>query len=64
MRPPHKLLRQHRVSDASYQALQSQIGDAGVIDVLVVVGYYHSLAHTLQALDVELPDGVPDTLTY
>ena len=59
-----ELLRQHRISDGTYQALQSQIGDAGIIDVLVVVGYYHSLAHSLQALEVELPEGVPDALTY
>ncbi len=59
-----ELLRQHRISDSSYQALQSQVGDAGIIDVLVVVGYYHSLAHSLQALEVELPEGVPDALTY
>ncbi len=59
-----ELLRQHRISDSSYQALQSQVGDAGIIDVLVVVGYYHSLAHSLQALEVELPDGVQDALTY
>ncbi len=59
-----ELLRQHRISDSTYQALQSQIGDAGIIDVLVVVGYYHSLAHSLQALEVELPEGVQDALTY
>ena len=59
-----ELLRQHRISDSSYQALQSQVGDAGVIDVLLVVGYYHSLAHSLQALEVELPEGVPDAMNY
>ena len=59
-----ELLRQHRISDNTYQALQSQVGDAGIIDVLVVVGYYHSLAHSLQALEVELPEGVQDALTY
>jgi 4-carboxymuconolactone decarboxylase len=59
-----ELLRQHRVSDATFEALRSQVGDSGVIDVLVVVGYYHSLAHCLQALDVELPEGVTSALTY
>ena len=59
-----ELLRQHRISDSSYRALQSQLGDAGIIDVLAVVGYYHGLAHCLQALEVELPEGVQDTLTY
>ena len=59
-----ELLRQHRISTGTYEALQSVIGNEGVIDVLVVVGYYHSLAHSLQALDVELPDGVQDELSY
>ena len=59
-----EILRQHRVSDATFKALQSQIGDAGIIDVLVVSGYYHTLAHTLQALEVELPDGMTSALTY
>ena len=59
-----ELLRQHRVSDATFEGLRSRIGDAGVIDVLVVVAYYHGLAHTLQALDVELPEGVSSALTY
>lgn len=59
-----ELLRQHRVSDGTFNALRAQIGDAGVVDVLVVVGYYHSLAHCLQALEVELPDGTASALTY
>ena len=59
-----ELLRQHRVSDTSFDALRAQIGDAAIVDVLMVVAYYHGLAHTLQALDVELPDSVADALTY
>ena len=59
-----ELLRHHRVSDATFEVLRSQIGDAGIIDVLVVVSYYHGLAHCLQALDVELPEGVTSALTY
>ena len=59
-----ELLRQHHVSDASFESLRSLIGDAGIVDVLVVVAYYHGLAHSLQALAVELPDGVESDLTY
>ena len=59
-----ELLRHHRVSDATFEALRSQIGDAGIIDVLVVVGYYYTLTHSLQALDVELPEGAASALTY
>ena len=59
-----ELLRHHRISDATFEALRSQLGNAGIIDVLVVAGYYHTLAHCLQALEVDLPDGVTSALTY
>ena len=59
-----EVLRHHRVSDATFEALRSQIGDDGVIDVLVVSGYYHTLAHCLGALEVDLPEGVTSALTY
>ena len=59
-----ELLRHHHVSDATFEALRSQVGDSGIVDVLVVSGYYHTLAHCLQALEVELPDGVASALTY
>jgi len=59
-----ELLRHHRVSDATFEALRSQIGNSGIIDVLVVVAYYHGLAHSLQALDVELPEGMTSALTH
>lgn len=59
-----ELLCQHRVSDATFEAMRSRIGDAGVVDLLVVSGYYHTLAHCLQALEVELPEGTVSALTY
>ena len=59
-----ELLRHHKVSNATFEALRSQIGNADIIDVLVVVGYYHALAHSLQALEVELPEGMTSALTY
>ncbi len=59
-----ELLRQHRVADSTFEAVRGIIGDAGIVDMLVVVAYYHGLAHSLQALQVELPDGTPDALTY
>ncbi len=59
-----ELIRQHRVSDATFEALRSCLGDAGVIEVMVVAGYYQALANCLQALEVELPEGVTSALTY
>ncbi len=59
-----ELLRQHRISDTTFEALRSRIGDAGIVDLLVVVSYYHGLAHCLQALEVDLPEGVTSALKY
>ena len=59
-----ELLRQHRISDATFEAIRALVGNEGVVDVLVVSGYYHTLAHCLQALDVDLPEGTTTALTY
>ena len=55
-----ELLRQHRITDATFQAVQQKLGDAGVIDLLLLIGYYGSLSHTLSALEVMPP--VPSAL--
>lgn len=59
-----ELLRHHQISSATFEAVRTQVGDAGVVDILVVSGYYHTLAHCLQALEVELPEGTVSALTY
>ena len=59
-----ELLRHHRISDATFEAMRALVGDSGVVDVLIVSGYYHTLAHCLQALEVELPEGTTSALTY
>ncbi len=59
-----ELLRHHRISDATFEAMRQMLGNSGVVDVLVVCGYYHTLAHCLQALEVELPEGMSSELTY
>jgi 4-carboxymuconolactone decarboxylase len=55
-----ELLRQHRITDATYQVVQQRLGDAGVIDLLILIGYYGSLSHTLSALEVMPP--IPSAL--
>lgn len=59
-----ELLRQHKISDTTFEAVRAQIGDSGVVDMLIVSGYYHTLAHCLQALEVELPEGTLSALIY
>ena len=50
-----ELLRQHRITDTTFQAVQQKLGDAGVIDLLILIGYYGSLSHALSALEVMPP---------
>ena len=57
-----ELVGQHRISDATYRAVQRMLGDGGVVDLLVVIGYYSCLSHALAALEVELQPGVTSTL--
>jgi len=57
-----EILRQKRVSDATYARAVSKFGEQGVIDLLGVVGYYNFLAIVLNAARTPLPEGVPEPL--
>ena len=57
-----EILRQKRVSDATYARAVSKFGEQGVIDLLGVFGYYNFLAIVLNAARTPLPDGVPEPL--
>jgi 4-carboxymuconolactone decarboxylase len=51
-----------RVGDATLAAAQALLGDAGVIDLIAVSGYYDTVSMTLNVAEVPLPDGLPDPL--
>jgi 4-carboxymuconolactone decarboxylase len=57
-----EILRQKRVSDATYARAVAKFGEQGVIDMLGVIGYYNFLAIVLNATRTPLPDGVPEPL--
>jgi 4-carboxymuconolactone decarboxylase len=57
-----EILRQKRVSDATYARAVAKFGEQGVIDLLGVVGYYNFLAIVLNAARTPMPDGVPEPL--
>ncbi len=50
-----RLLREHRVDDATVQALRQRFGDRGLIELTGSIGYYAMLAMTVNACD--LPAG-------
>jgi 4-carboxymuconolactone decarboxylase len=51
-----------RVGDATLAATTALLGDAGVIDLIAVSGYYDVVSMTLNVAEVPLPDGLPDPL--
>src|SRR3972149_5618931 len=51
-----ELLRDKRVSDATFDAARVRPGDAGVIDLTATVGYYAMLGCLLNALEIEPPE--------
>jgi 4-carboxymuconolactone decarboxylase len=48
-----------RVSDERFEQARAVLGDAGVVDLVGVVGYYTLVAFTLNALEVPAPPGSP-----
>ena len=57
-----ELMRDHRVSDPTYDALKALIGSRQVVELTVLAGHYSSVAMTLAAHDVQLPPGVEPPL--
>ena len=57
-----ELLRSNRVSDSTYGAVRERLGDSGVVDLLVLITTYHSLAQVLSALEVGVEPGSASTL--
>jgi hypothetical protein len=57
-----ELLIDHEISDDTFGAAHRLLGDKGTVDLTLLILYYSSLALALQAIKVDLPEGVPSTL--
>lgn len=53
----------NRVSEATYGAAISALGERGVVDLIGVVGYYGLVSMTLNVFEVELPEGETNPLS-
>jgi 4-carboxymuconolactone decarboxylase len=53
------LIREHRVSDEDFAALQARFGLEGLVDLTAVVGYYAMIACALNAFGIEPTPGEP-----
>jgi 4-carboxymuconolactone decarboxylase len=51
-----ELTERREVSDPTYDAALSVVGDAGVVEVVAMAGYYTTLAMTMNAARTSVPD--------
>ena len=54
-----ELLRTGRVSQSAYDDVHELLGDGGIVDLTGLIGYYTSLAMTLNVFEVATPGDVP-----
>ncbi len=54
----HELVTTRRVSDAVYARAVKQLGQAGVVELVAIIGYYGLVSATLNVFEVPLPEGV------
>lgn len=52
-----RLLREHRVNDALFNAVRQRFGDYGLIELTGSIGYYAMLAMTVNACELEPAPG-------
>lgn len=55
-----ELIRNRRVSDATYRLAVAELGQTGVVDLVGILGYYALISMTIVAFEVPLPEGVAD----
>lgn len=55
IRCAREMMREHKLSDASFEAARKQLGDRGVIDLIGTIGYYAMLACLHNGMQVRGP---------
>ncbi len=55
-----ELLRMHRASEATFQALYGRLGERGLVELTATIGYYAMVACTLNAFDLVTATGAEE----
>jgi 4-carboxymuconolactone decarboxylase len=55
-----EILRDHRISDATYADAEARFGAQGMVELLTTVGYYCLISTLLNGFDVPLVEGMID----
>ena len=58
-----ELYATRRVGDATYERARAALGEAGIVEMLGVMGYYGLVSMVLNVSGVELPEGEPEPLS-
>jgi 4-carboxymuconolactone decarboxylase len=53
----------HRVSDTTYRRAAELLGNAGVVELVGILGYYGLISMTINAFEVPLPAGAAEPFT-
>lgn len=53
-----ELHEKHKVGDANYKAAQKLLGDAGVVELIMLCGHYTVISMVLNTFEVEVPGGI------
>lgn len=56
----HELVTERQASGAAYNSAVSLLGEAGLVELVNVLGYYIAVAAMLNAFDVHPPEGLGD----
>ena len=54
-----EVYRHKRVSDRAYKAVHALLGDAGMVELVGLLGYYVLVAMTLDVFRMPVPEGTP-----
>jgi 4-carboxymuconolactone decarboxylase len=57
-----ELVRQQRVSDATYQRILTTYGTTAIVELTALIGYYAMVAFTLNAHEIGVPGGATPPL--
>jgi 4-carboxymuconolactone decarboxylase len=62
VRYAQELLRHHKISDATFNAVRDRFGMQRTLEITALVGHYLLVGQILAAFEVELPEGAKEEL--
>ena len=55
-----ELLHNRKVSEATYQRAEAELGGRALVDLVGILGYYGLISMTIVAFEVPVPEGTPE----